>query len=189
MEKVVVVVVTTHLEGLFGSGIRFDCENFNDPKFVIASSDRNVSSTLVNLTRCAVRGKLVIRVANRSLMSFANGLSSSAILSIFEEVWCILLLVFSEAAIVALMGGLGAEFEDVFDANSQGDVKWRGKFGPDCVTDCDCFCRPPEGVVDLSIDVLFVPIFANPATLSLANAVNDLPLLLAIRFEDDAECW
>jgi len=100
MENVVVVVVTTHLEGLFGSGMRFDCENFNEPKFAMASSDRNVSSTFVNLTRCAVRGRLVIELKNKSLMSFANGRSSSAILNIFEEVWCILLLLLSGAAIV-----------------------------------------------------------------------------------------
>jgi len=42
MEKVVVVVVVTILELSFGSGIRFDCENLREPRFVIASSDVNV---------------------------------------------------------------------------------------------------------------------------------------------------
>lgn len=38
MENVVVVVVVTILSGALGSGMRFDCENFKDPRFVIASS-------------------------------------------------------------------------------------------------------------------------------------------------------
>lgn len=80
------VVVTTHLEGLLGSGMRLDCENFRDPRLVIASSDRNVSSILVNLTRCAVSGKLVISVENKSLKSLEKGLSSSVIRRIFEDV-------------------------------------------------------------------------------------------------------
>lgn len=41
MEKVVVVVVVTIRDGSFGSGIRLDCENFRDPKLLIASSDKN----------------------------------------------------------------------------------------------------------------------------------------------------
>src|ERR1700744_5489950 len=51
MENVVVVVVTTHREGFLGSGMRFDWENFREPRLVMASSDRNVSSTRENLTR------------------------------------------------------------------------------------------------------------------------------------------
>ena len=86
IENVVVVVVITHREGLFGSGIRFDCENFNEPRFVIASSERNVSSTLEKRTRCGVRGKLVTIVENRSLKSLVNGLSSSVIRRTFEDV-------------------------------------------------------------------------------------------------------
>jgi hypothetical protein len=39
IENVVVVVVVTILEGSFGSGIRFDCENLRDPRFPIASSE------------------------------------------------------------------------------------------------------------------------------------------------------
>ena len=51
MEKVVVVVVVTIREGSFGSGMRFDCENLRDPRFVMASSDVNVCSTFWNRTR------------------------------------------------------------------------------------------------------------------------------------------
>jgi hypothetical protein len=40
MENVVVVVVVTILEGSFGSGIRFDCENLREPRLLIASSDK-----------------------------------------------------------------------------------------------------------------------------------------------------
>jgi hypothetical protein len=42
MEKVVVVVVVTMREGSLGSGMRFDCENFNEPRLLIASSERKV---------------------------------------------------------------------------------------------------------------------------------------------------
>jgi hypothetical protein len=42
IEKVVVVVVVTILEGSFGSGIRFDWENLRDPRLLIASSDVKV---------------------------------------------------------------------------------------------------------------------------------------------------
>ena len=42
IEKVVVVVVVTILDGSRGSGMRFDCENFSEPRFVIASSVVNV---------------------------------------------------------------------------------------------------------------------------------------------------
>lgn len=45
IEKVVVVVVVTIRVGSFGSGIRFDCENFKDPRLFIASSEVNVCST------------------------------------------------------------------------------------------------------------------------------------------------
>lgn len=69
MEKVVVVVVVTILDGSLGSGIRFDWENLSDPRFVIASSVVNVCSILVNRTRCDVSGKLTMRVENRSLKS------------------------------------------------------------------------------------------------------------------------
>lgn len=78
--------MTTHLEGLVGSGMRLDCENLRDPRLVIASSDRNVSSILVNLTRCAVRGKLVMSVEKRSLKSLEKGRSSSVIRRILEDV-------------------------------------------------------------------------------------------------------
>lgn len=42
MVKVVVVVVVTIRDGSLGSGMRFDCENFREPKFVVASSDEKV---------------------------------------------------------------------------------------------------------------------------------------------------
>lgn len=42
IEKVVVVVVVTIREGSFGSGMRFDCENLSDPRFVTASSEVKV---------------------------------------------------------------------------------------------------------------------------------------------------
>lgn len=70
MEKVVVVVVVTILEGSLGSGMRFDCENFSEPRLLMASSERKVYSTFDNRTRCAERGsRLTMRVANKSLKS------------------------------------------------------------------------------------------------------------------------
>lgn len=69
IEKVVVVVVVTIRDGSFGSGMRFDCENFSDPRFVMASSDVKVWSIFWNLTRCGVSGRLTIKVENRSLKS------------------------------------------------------------------------------------------------------------------------
>lgn len=69
IEKVVVVVVVTIRDGSFGSGIRFDCENFRDPRFVIASSVVNVCSIRVKRTRCGVSGRLTISVEKRSLKS------------------------------------------------------------------------------------------------------------------------
>jgi hypothetical protein len=69
MEKVVVVVVVTTRDESFGSGIRFDCENFRDPRLVIASSDVKVKSIMRNRTRCGVRGSETIRVENKSLKS------------------------------------------------------------------------------------------------------------------------
>lgn len=44
IEKVVVVVVVTIREGSFGSGIRFDWENFKDPRLLMASSEVKVCS-------------------------------------------------------------------------------------------------------------------------------------------------
>jgi hypothetical protein len=88
IEKVVVVVVTTHLDGFLGSGMRFDWENLREPKFVIASSDKNVSSILEKRTRCGVNGRLVMSVENRSLKSFVKGRSSSVMRNIFDDVWC-----------------------------------------------------------------------------------------------------
>ena len=72
IEKVVVVVVVTIRELSFGSGIRFDCENFREPRFVIASSDVKVWSIFWKRTRCGVRGRLTIRVENRSLKSLEH---------------------------------------------------------------------------------------------------------------------
>ena len=45
IEKVVVVVVVTIRVGSFGSGIRFDWENFKDPRLLMASSEVKVCST------------------------------------------------------------------------------------------------------------------------------------------------
>src|ERR1700704_1164210 len=66
IENVVVVVVVTIREGSFGSGMRLDWENFRDPKLLIASSDKNECSILVNRTRCCASGRLTTNVANRS---------------------------------------------------------------------------------------------------------------------------
>ncbi len=70
MEKVVVVVVVTMRDGSLGSGIRFDWENFRDPKLLMASSDKNECSMRVNLTRWGASGRLTTNVANKSLKSF-----------------------------------------------------------------------------------------------------------------------
>src|SRR3569833_2740805 len=70
MEKVVVVVVGTMRDGSLGSGMRLDWENLRDPRLLIASSDRNVCSTLVKRTRCADNGsRLTTSVEKRSLKS------------------------------------------------------------------------------------------------------------------------
>jgi hypothetical protein len=69
MEKVVVVVVVTILEGSFGSGMRFDWENLREPRLVRASSVVKVCSTFVKRTRWGVKGKLTINVEKRSLRS------------------------------------------------------------------------------------------------------------------------
>jgi hypothetical protein len=91
IENVVVVVVVTIREGSFGSGMRFDWENFKDPKLLMASSERKECSTRVNRTRCGASGKLTTSVANKSLKSLVNGLSSSVMRNKREDVWCILL--------------------------------------------------------------------------------------------------
>lgn len=77
IENVVVVVVVTIRDGSFGSGIRFDCENFSEPRLVIASSDVNECSTRVNRTRCGVSGSDTISVENRSLKSCTSLESAS----------------------------------------------------------------------------------------------------------------
>src|ERR1700743_158597 len=46
MEKVVVVVVVTILEGSLGSGMRLDWENLSEPRFIMASSDVKLWSIL-----------------------------------------------------------------------------------------------------------------------------------------------
>ena len=77
MEKVVVVVVVTMRDGSLGSGIRFDCENLREPRLLMASSDKNVCSILVNLTRWAPNGnKLTIKVEKRSLKSYTHELAT-----------------------------------------------------------------------------------------------------------------
>lgn len=68
--------------------MRLDWENFNDPRLVIASSERNVSSTRLKRTRCGVNGKLVIKVENKSLKSLVKGRSSSVMRNTFDDVWC-----------------------------------------------------------------------------------------------------
>lgn len=72
MENVVVVVVVTIRDGSFGSGIRFDCENLSEPKFVIASSDVKVCSIRVKRTRWAESGNETMSVEKRSLKSCAS---------------------------------------------------------------------------------------------------------------------
>lgn len=46
IEKVVVVVVVTIRDGSLGSGMRLDCENLSEPRFVMASSEVKVWSIL-----------------------------------------------------------------------------------------------------------------------------------------------
>lgn len=69
IENVVVVVVVTIRAGSLGSGMRLDCENLSEPRFVIASSVVNVWSIRLNRTRCGVRGSETMRVAKRSFRS------------------------------------------------------------------------------------------------------------------------
>ena len=71
IEKVVVVVVVTILDGSFGSGMRFACENLRDPRLLMASSDKNVCWMRVKRTRWEPRGsKLTMSVEKRSLKSY-----------------------------------------------------------------------------------------------------------------------
>lgn len=71
MEKVVVVVVVTILDGSLGSGMRFDWENLREPRLLMASSDKKVYSTFVRRTRWADSGsKLTMSVENKSLKSY-----------------------------------------------------------------------------------------------------------------------
>jgi hypothetical protein len=69
MENVVVVVVVTILDGSLGSGMRLDCENLREPRFVMASSVVKVCSTRDRRTRWPDSGKLTIKVEKRSLKS------------------------------------------------------------------------------------------------------------------------
>jgi hypothetical protein len=82
----VVVVVVTIREGSLGSGIRLDWENLSDPRLFMASSDKNEWSTRVNRTRWDANGKLTTNVANKSLKSLVNGLSSLVMRNKREEV-------------------------------------------------------------------------------------------------------
>jgi hypothetical protein len=80
MEKVVVVVVVTILVGSLGSGMRLDCENFKEPRLLMASSERKVCSTFVNRTLCALSGRrLTTRVEKRSLKSYMGNPTRLAI--------------------------------------------------------------------------------------------------------------
>jgi hypothetical protein len=72
MEKVVVVVVVTIRLGSLGSGMRLDCENFKDPKLLIASSEANEKGKLLKRKRCVDSGKLTIKVEKRSLKSYTG---------------------------------------------------------------------------------------------------------------------
>ena len=84
-----VVVVVTMREGSLGSGMRFDCENLSEPRFMMASSAVNVCSNLVNRTRWVSSFRLTINVEKRSLKSRVYGLSSAVMRRRREEVWCI----------------------------------------------------------------------------------------------------
>lgn len=117
-----VVVVTTHLAGFLGSGIRLDWENFREPRLVMASSDRKVSSTREKRTRWGVSGRLVTRVEKRSLKSRVKGRSSSVMRRILDEVWCILPL---------FLSGVGIGATDVLDRGS-----WAGSGTPLTLLDC-----------------------------------------------------
>lgn len=70
-----------------------------------------------------------------------------------------------------------------------GEVVCRGKLGLFTELPCDCFCKLPDDIVDLNGGALFDPTFVSPATVSLANAVNDLLLLLVFKPVDEAEYW
>lgn len=86
IEKVVVVVVVTIREGSLGSGIRLDCENFREPRLLIASSERNECSMRVNRMRWDASGRLTIKVANKSLKSLVKGRSSLVMRNKRDEV-------------------------------------------------------------------------------------------------------
>lgn len=82
-------------------------------------------------------------------------------------------------------GKLGPVVVDACGATG-GAVVYRGRFGLFCGSG---FCKFPDDVVDLSCGAPLVPMLANPATVSLANAVNDLLLLLVLKPVDEVEYW
>jgi len=107
MEKVVVVVVVTIRDGSRGSGPRLDCENFKAAKFAAASSlyyeESRKLNTVLNpkiketyvvkelgkdLKNClwVESSKDTIKVANRSKVSFKNGLPRFVVFIIWEVV-------------------------------------------------------------------------------------------------------
>lgn len=95
----------------------------------------------------------------------------------------------SAAVMLGSVGELGLLLPRLFrGVVAGGEVTFLGRCGLSCAAAKDCFCKLPEEVVDLKGRVVvFVPMLANPATLSLANAANDLRLLLATRPEDEGE--
>ena len=159
---------------------------------MIASSDKNVSSTLVNLTRCAVRGRLVIKVENRSLKSLVNGRSSSVIRNILEDVWCILLLAtLSVVDMEVVVGECVPLSVAVGTVTVGGEVILRAKEGRNVKAALeDLVVKLPDEVAERKDGVDDVDILARLTTLSLAeaNAARDLLLLLEVMFETEAEC-
>jgi len=86
IEKVVVVVVVTMREGSLGSGMRFDWENFREPRLLMASSEVKVWSNLENRMRWVSNLRLTIKVEKRSLKSRVKGLSSLVMRNKREDV-------------------------------------------------------------------------------------------------------
>lgn len=85
------------------------------------------------------------------------------------------------------VGETGLEFEDSREGNSDEYVALLGRSGLTGASEDSGFVILPNEVVDLNKGVLFVPVFASVATLSLASAASDFLLLLVIKCEEDVE--
>lgn len=85
------------------------------------------------------------------------------------------------------VGELDSEFEDSGEGKSAEYVALLGRSGLVGPSEGSAFVIFPSDVDDLNKGVLFDPVFASVATLSLASAASDFLLLLVTKCEEDVE--